>query len=389
MRRAFFLTAFTTLAFALTAWSLARLAPEPDTGDLDDKLRHFAAHGDRYDLVFFGSSRILRGVRPEILDAELARRGLDVRSFNFGIDGMSGYETDALVRRVLAMRPESLRWAVVELDGWSAEMPEANRYKARMIGWHDAEATAAAVRDTARREKPAGARLELAAAHLLHGAARATAAGRGRDLLRSLPGGSLFERRDEPEETIDGGRGFLPFSERSYGTPSTHPFRRAFLGKLPLYERAVEYLSAANRAPAPVRAADREALAAQSAELRRAGVRPIHLVTPTARPLPHLMPLARPAAAGESGSSVLTYNDPTLYPELFTVENRFDAEHLTTEGAALFSLRLADDLARMLADDALPDHRSVAAAKNACAENAASENQVEAAAGRTGGKGGA
>ena len=51
-------------AFGLTAGLLGRLAPYPPMGDLDDKLRFFEAHRDEYDVLFFGSSRVFRGVVP-------------------------------------------------------------------------------------------------------------------------------------------------------------------------------------------------------------------------------------------------------------------------------------------------------------------------------------
>lgn len=342
--------------FALTAALLGAIAPYPEMGDVDDKLRFFEAHRDDYDVLFFGSSRVFRGIVPEAFDAEMARRGRPVRSFNFGADGMGSHETAALVRRVLAMRPRRLTWVVVELDGWSAEILPENRFKTRMVFWHDRQETRAALGTVARSEPSRRRRLEPAADHLLHLAARASAAGRGRDLVRELRGrwsGAPAERRRTEEELATSG-GFKPFSDSAYGTPSTHPFRRRFLELLPAYRLAVTRLPAANRTETGLERYNVGAVTGQAAAIRRAGAVPVHLVTPTARPTPELYRLAD---AGHV-PHLLAFNDPATYPGLFREEHRFDAEHLSTEGARRFSRLLAQRLAPDAAEPRLAGVRA-------------------------------
>jgi hypothetical protein len=353
LRRGLLLAGLAAVAFAATAALLGRLAPYPEMGDLDDKLRFFTARRHDYDVVFFGSSRVLRGVVPQVFDAEMAGRGLPVRSFNFGIDGMGAHESASLVRRVLALRPRRLRWVVVELDGWSAELPPENRFKARMVFWHDPAETLSALETVALAEPSRRRRLELATAHLLHLGARTMAAGRGRDLVRSVREAVASGGAGAGRVAIDlaGHHGFEPFSPSAYRTPSTHPFRRHFLEHLPLYRLAVERLPEANRTAMAPRAHDVSAVVRQVAAIRRAGARPVHLVTPTVRPTPELYRLA------EAGwvPDLLVFNDPFACPDLFAEGHRFDAEHLTTEGALRFSRLLAQRLARAaLAPEAEP-----------------------------------
>ncbi|MGD2115648.1 MAG: hypothetical protein PVG07_11380 [Acidobacteriota bacterium] len=346
--------ALATLAlagFALTSALLGRIAPYPEMGDLDDKLRWLEDHGDEYDVLFAGSSRVLRGVIPEEFDAELARRGHPVRSFNLGVDGMGAHETDATLRRVLEGKPKRLRWVVVELDGWTAALRPENRFKARVVFWHDLPETLTAVRTAALSGESPGARAELVSTHLLHCAARTTAAGRGRDLverwrsaLRRLPTG-------RPGPDLDRGAGFEPFSPSAYGTPSTHPFRRRFLTMLPAYRRAVDRLPAANRAPVELSPPDAHAVAEQTTRIRQRGAVPVHLITPTARPTPELYRLAAEGRVPH----LLAFNRPRAYPELFALEHRFDAEHLTTEGARRFSRLLAARFADEVLADPAPD----------------------------------
>jgi hypothetical protein len=341
------LTALAVASFAVAAALLGRVAPYPEMGILDDKLRFFEARRDDYDVLFFGSSRVLRGVVPEVFDAEMAAHGVPVRSFNFGIDGMGSHEASAVVRRVLALRPRRLRWVVVELDGWSGELPPENRFKRRTVFWHDRAETLAALETVRLAERPWARRLELSGAHLLHLAARGTAAGRGRDLVQrareGIAPGAEAGRREAAAELARHG-GFGPFSSAAYGTPTTHPFRRRFLETLPVYRLAVERLPAANRADRGLAGYNVPAVARQVAAIRRAGAEPIHLITPTPTPTPELYRLADAGAVPR----LLAFNDPVAYPELFAQDHRFDAEHLTTEGARRFSRLLAARMAGVL-----------------------------------------
>ena len=362
MRRALTLAAVACTAFGLTSFGLGRVVPFPEMGDLDDKLRFFDARRDDYDTLFFGSSRVNRGVMPEVFDAETARRGVPARSFNFGIDAMEGHETAALVRRVLTMEPARLRRVVVELpdaESLGTAIEPENRFKTRMVFWHDPEETAAAI--AAGEMRSIGA----AADHLLHGLAHAGAAGFGRSGLAAvrdrwgaavgLPPAHRLRPLD-PEELARTG-GFEAFSDFAYANPDANPMRRAFLQAVPAYRREVEILSAANRTgtetpagptPASVPAVELPSdacvadwVARVAAAIRRAGAEPVFLVPPTIRPTPGAYRLA---AAGRVPGFV-AFNSPADYPRLFAVENRFDDDHLTTEGAIHFTRLLAARLA--------------------------------------------
>jgi hypothetical protein len=317
------------------------MLPEPDMGDVSDKLEWFSAHRDDYDVLFFGSSRIHRGVVPEVFDREMARRGHPVRSFNFGVLGMGSHETSALVRRVLRMEPRRLRWVVVELDDWRAAPHPENRFKKRMVAWHDRAETASAIRTVALTADSPLERLELTWSHLLHLAARNTAAGRGREWLEELRRPESL-RRSAPDFTET--RGFEPFSESAYGTPSTHPFRRRFLRMIPAYRKAVDRLARVNRTDVSLDGYNEQAVQDQVQLVRRFGAEPVHLVTPTVRPTPELYRLAAEGRVPR----MLSFNDPERFPELFAVENRFDADHLTTAGAERFTRLLAERFARLV-----------------------------------------
>ena len=212
--RSIALFALAAVCFCVTSLVTGRSLPEPDLGQVGEKLAWFDAHRDDYDVLFVGSSRVFRGVVPEVFDREMARRGHPVRSFNFGVSGMAGYETSALARRILDDPPRRLRWVVVELDGWDPSLPPENRFKRRTVAWHDLAETLSAVRTAWASDRPALQRLDLTSSHLLHWAARSTGAGRGRALLGEI--GSVFDSEGSGGRSGDrsgGGSGREPAAE--------------------------------------------------------------------------------------------------------------------------------------------------------------------------------
>jgi hypothetical protein len=320
------------LCWGLTAALVGRQAGFPEMGTLEDKLRHFAVHGDEYDVIFVGSSRIERGVVPPVFDAELAARGRPLRSFNFGVAGMEAHEANALMRRMLASEPARLRWVVVELEGWDPVLENENRFKRRAVFWHDAAETWSALRSTAALEAPLAARADLASTHLLHFAARLLALGRGPDAVRSLA-----RTAGQTSPDLERWQGFKPYTESSY---RYNPLRKHFLDHPDDYREAIRRLEdGAGVAASP---ADVAAVRAQVAMIRRVGRRSVHLVPPSPRAVPRL---------AEHVPALLAFNRPRDYGELFAVDQRFDHEHLTQEGAERFTRLLAARFAAEVLDE--------------------------------------
>lgn len=326
-------------AFSVTAVLVVREAGYPELGPLKEKLLYFEAHKDAYDVVFVGSSRVLRGVVPPRFDAEMAARGFPVRSFNLAVAGMEPHEANAVVRRVLAMEPAGLRWAVVELGDWDPVIRPENRFKRRAIFWHDASETVSVLRTSVLLDEPVAARADLVLTHVLHFAARSLAVGRGPDAARAIFGG-------EPAAAGPGlvrWQGFEPYTETSY---RFNPLRRRFLERLDEYRAAVRRLADGDETAASPEPYDTAALRAQVDMIRRAGVEPVHLIPPAPRATPGLERLARE----EGAAALLAFNRPRDYPQLFAVESRFDREHLTQVAAEeltrLLAARFAAEIVR-------------------------------------------
>src|SRR4051812_39823405 len=102
--RAVFNLASFFAVFGFATALLRALAPEPEVPEITEKYRWLAAHPKAYNVFFIGSSRVRRQLSPEVFDAELAKAGLHVRSYNFGIDGMTSPELSYVLERMLARR---------------------------------------------------------------------------------------------------------------------------------------------------------------------------------------------------------------------------------------------------------------------------------------------
>ena len=85
--------------FAGTASLVRAWVPLPSRGAISDKLEYFFEHGGEYDAVLFGTSRIVGGVDPLVLESELARFGIELKVFNLGLPAVGAYEVDPKGKR--------------------------------------------------------------------------------------------------------------------------------------------------------------------------------------------------------------------------------------------------------------------------------------------------
>jgi len=324
---------------AFRAW-----LPWPAGGGLAAKVEAFADHKDEYDLVFFGSSRVAHGYVPEIIDAELTAAGHPLRSFNFGVDGMGSFETDHLVRRVLAMEPARLRYAVVELEAWVARRATHPRVKTdRSVAWHDLRQTFGVLRSIHNAFAPLALKWETARVHLELMGQRLVNAGRGRWWLAGLLVG--FPGADEvtPAEVVATG-GFIPY--RVDGDPGLERIRDRFLVDPSGYEQAVARLTELDSPDSALRTYNMACLRSQIEAIESAGVEVIYALGPSVKGKAFAQALLR----GGHVPTLLDFHRPARYPELYEVRYRLDGDHLNQEGAEVFSRAFAAELARHLSE---------------------------------------
>lgn len=327
-------------SFALGVALIGRWVPPPSEPLIEAKLAQLEAHLDEYDTLFFGSSRVFRGIIPRVFDREMAVRGHPTRSYNMGLVALRPHEGNRLLRRVLSLRPPRLRFAFVDLMEWDPRIEPANRFSRRAIAWHDWTETRSALRSTWLSDLSPAAKLDLLSTHLLHWAALRLRVGRVAAEARAGPpaGDEALLR------SIERTRGFVPFFPRDYEAGMTAVNRREFEASLDGYREAVAGLARANADRVSLEGWNVAATRAQVARIREAGVVPIHVLPPVGEPTP------RPYRIAEAGlvPVLLAFGDPGRYPELFEEESRFDARHLNGRGAKLFSLVLAERFADWL-----------------------------------------
>ncbi|OYV93965.1 MAG: hypothetical protein B7Z73_03055, partial [Planctomycetia bacterium 21-64-5] len=86
----------------------------PRSEKLEAKWAEFERFADECDIIFLGTSRVERHIDPHVIDATLAERGIQVRSYNLGLPKMSVLEGAELIRRIARRRPRRLKLLVME-----------------------------------------------------------------------------------------------------------------------------------------------------------------------------------------------------------------------------------------------------------------------------------
>ena len=312
-----------------------RHLPTPDVPEVQAKLEWLATHADDYDTLFLGTSHVYRQIDPQVFDEAAAKRGIHTKSFNAGVDGMQPPEDAYVLDQILKLHPARLRWVFVEAGPIRLAVDPAKRGTERAVYWHDWERLTLLFQEAIEAKK---------GKHL-------------RGTLKSLSGplaylGEHVELFFKNMSNI-GRSSILIANLKSDGSPQVlwaalGPQENGFLGidgtKMTEAERADykrqmtpgenESRKADNGSPA-----SREALARILRKIELAGATPILIIAPAIPPQTF-----RPSAPEGHPTRILNFSDPAEYPALFVEENRLNASHLNTAGAAVFSRALAEKL---------------------------------------------
>ena len=320
-------------ALSLGGAALQQLGLGPRIPQISEKLEQFRAEGP-FDAVFLGSSKVFRGVVPAIFDAEMGKRGLAVRSYNLGVDGMGFPETAYLFDQLPPRERRSLRWVFVELAGVRTTLLPAELGTIRELYWHDWQRTLWVCRSILSGEsgvgsgKGAAAPLALLGRHVQLFARRGLAIGQGAERLPVLLGAE--KARVEKPQFIGAVQGYdpMPFSQNA---------AREALLKNQLTDEKIE-------PPKPGLPASGAALRQFAQRVGRHGAQVIYFVPP------NFLPTRRHLEAGTTGPipPLWAFDDPDRYAALYELENRADALHLSDRGARAFSLVFADRFSREL-----------------------------------------
>ena len=329
------------LGFALTA-VLARvsLPPAELPSTVREKLTHLAAHGDEYDAIFVGSSRMQNHVMPSLFDPLVAAHGLPMKSFNAGVASMHTPEDGWLLDHLLARKPARLRWIFLEIDFFQTEMKDDQKGTLRSIYWHDAPRFWQLCRRLVVTEKGGFrdqvadlfARLRDFIDHLAAFCQRGTELGRGAVLFDRWRLSSGPEPMDW-EKLGEHGDGWLPTTHGELRDERTLNMLDTSGGK---GKRALPKANQSNRVSQKI-------LGETIARITRAGAVPILVIPPRTRSFYFV-----PSAENARLARVINLCDPAKYPALYDLKYRVDTSHLNAAGAEVFTQILADRFLEIL-----------------------------------------
>lgn len=326
----------------LTAAALVRsILPWPTEYGLQAKWEHFVRHKDEYDAVFLGTSRVFRGVDTPAIEDRLRERGHPLRIFNFGVAGMRAFEEDHVLRRIVALEPQRLRYVFLEGGPWSPRFVfEELTYSSRSVFWHTPRETLTALDAVRRMDAAPGEKLRLAATHVDLFLWRLASYGQARILLDRLFSDEAGRaRRAKALETIAVQEGFQAADQHT--GRSFMKGREHVLEDPREYEAQVALIEPATDSPPPPETVTLAGVRGQRRLAAEHGLRLVYVIQPGYEGTPERVLLQR---QGEI-ETLLDFNRPSRYPELFLLQNRYDEKHLNQRGARVFSTILADAIA--------------------------------------------
>jgi hypothetical protein len=230
-----------------------------------------------------------------------------------------------MLDRVLALRSKSLKWIFIEPAPVQTRIGQEDSL--RNLHWRDADGTALVLRrvwENAQkmRGEPAGFWMRFikdAAPHITMFARNSLNLG-------------LLASRKPPERERD-----TP-PERAAGYSFT-PTKMSGAGRERYAAQMADFALQKDEPPDPL---TQQAFASALARAKRRGCNVVCFIPPTAR-VGHLR-VARPPP----GETVLAFNDPQKFPQLYEPDFRRDSEHLNDRGAEVFTRLLASDFANLL-----------------------------------------
>jgi len=336
-------------ALMISCFLGSRILPFPEVPVVSDKLAHLARHGDDYDAIFIGSSRVNFQIIPTVFDRTATDEGLAVRSFNAGVEAMAPPEDGYFMDQVLRQPHRRLRWVFIEI--MSMRMKTDPRFgTARFIYWHDWERTSLLGKCFLRewlavpRSRP---KLSVSSAWNYAQAYEVAYDRWGKNLRLFAEnftnlgrGGALLDRQMKSPRVKEAE--WHDVEEVGDGWRSPRQDQRMTKDMLAGYMSAYTTLLETPQRFDTDDEASEEALRRMIAKLKNCGVTPILIIPPTAAPK-RFFP-TKPTAHSQI---VLDFSDPRKYPELFTPDHRLDEGHLNVAGSEIFTTALALRFAKL------------------------------------------
>jgi len=345
--KAFFRRLFAALAnFAVFFITLAVACvlihhnlPVPDVSTVQSKLEQMKAHGDDYDTLFIGTSRIYHHIIPQLFDQLTAEKGIPTKSFNAGVDGMRAPEDGYLLDEILKFHPKHLRWVFVESDSIRVPVDPRKRGTNRVVYWHDWPRLKLLFFESFNIKwphHPAGVVRAVWAPlgdfyeHAQLFVVNMSNIGRGAFVSTRLAHPSWPPVYWEPNGKS--GDGFLEVKDRQHLSRDDRTKYEQMLAVRQEHPARVDFGSDVSQ----------EALWAMIRKIEAIGATPVLIVPPTTAGK-NFYPALRNGVA----PPVFDFADLQRYPELYDEQYRLDTDHLNTPGAKVFTQCLVERFAEL------------------------------------------
>lgn len=322
-----------TLCAAALSLALRTATPMPQMAVLSDKLAAWKADAAKYDTVFIGTSRTFYHIDPSAVEAAATANGCpDMRAFNFGVFGLTGAELDWLTGEILDAPGARLRTVVIEDPlPQPRTMDEATNERARWFHgpdyWDGALANIESYPESLPKRIFRTGIFAYGAAFDLSGA--------------GLGAALAFPPADKPAE------GGLDLSMRGYEplgsvlTDNIVARRREFIDNPQGFADALARYGAASDEAVEARAAY---IAGRLQAIEAKGVQAAFYVSPDLAELDRTPRVGEAVRALDPSLTVLNYNRPDQYADIFERDVWHDFSHLLPEGAARLSAHIGADL---------------------------------------------
>ncbi len=331
----------TAIAFIVAAVLLNQIIPSPiipaNIVFIGPKYNYYQTHKDDYDTLFFGSSRVYSHIVPDIFDATAKANGIALSSYNFGIPAMRTIDSAVLLQQVLANPPKNLKWVFFESTLDKGYEPFANARTRRSLYWHTWKNTAFAARYILISDESWPNKAILLSSHLLPFLYQQLNV--GRMFNQVLPTGFSQEEQQVAADFTQA-KGYYGLSDEA------DPTRQAFLQNQLDYQAKVAALTASEAITvplAPYLSANKQTLIDQvSQAIRAAGAEPIFMESPS------LNAASDFRSAQQLGliEHLLSYKNPRQFPQFYSLNYRYDAEHLNQLGSKVLTQLLAKDFSQ-------------------------------------------
>ncbi len=299
------------------------------------------------DIVFFGSSRVHYGMVPAAFDAEMATQGHAMRAYNLGISGQRAHDSLHTLEWALEQPRSRLRYAIVEIQTWDQRQRGTDWMTDQTIENHVPQHLLARLSSITQSTQSTFDKAKNLLETAPHTAANAMKIGQGQRILDALIAES--QGRPVPLAWAVPDRGYL--SSAANASEDSKRVAKELIEKPELAAAMVATRMDPNNGQQFRGGFNYDAFQRQDNLLRSAGITPIYITVPY---LYLKSPDFDTVNTLAQAYTVIDFDNPAAYPQLFEPNMYFDLGHFNESGAVLFTRLVARTIVSLAQEGRLP-----------------------------------